>query len=55
MPVTGGGVRIVGGYEIDLHPYWDTLRGDPRFEKIVAGFAPNPWPVRPTGNLPVET
>jgi serine/threonine-protein kinase len=23
-----------------LHPYWDPLRGDPRFEKIVAGFAP---------------
>ncbi|HZE12852.1 MAG TPA: hypothetical protein VE086_03765, partial [Chthoniobacterales bacterium] len=23
-----------------LHPYWDPLRGNPRFEKIVAGFAP---------------
>jgi serine/threonine protein kinase/Tfp pilus assembly protein PilF len=23
-----------------LHPYWDPLRGDPRFEKLVAGFAP---------------
>ena len=27
------------GY-LRLHPYWDPLRGDPRFEKIVAGFAP---------------
>ncbi len=25
---------------LKLHPYWDPLRGDPRFEKIVAGFAP---------------
>ena len=23
-----------------LHPYWDELRGDPRFEKIVASLAP---------------
>jgi TolB-like protein/class 3 adenylate cyclase/Tfp pilus assembly protein PilF len=23
-----------------LHPYWDLLRGDPRFEKIVASLAP---------------
>jgi serine/threonine-protein kinase len=27
--------------QLRLHPYWDSLRGDPRFEKIVAGFAPN--------------
>jgi TolB-like protein/class 3 adenylate cyclase/Tfp pilus assembly protein PilF len=26
--------------ELKLHPYWDPLRGDPRFEKIVAGLAP---------------
>jgi serine/threonine protein kinase len=26
--------------QLRLHPYWDPLRGDPRFEKIVAGFAP---------------
>jgi hypothetical protein len=26
--------------ELRLHPYWDPLRGDPRFEKIVASFAP---------------
>ena len=24
-----------------LHPYWDELRGDPRFEQIVASLAPN--------------
>jgi hypothetical protein len=23
-----------------LHPYWDSLRGDPRFEKILASLAP---------------
>jgi tetratricopeptide (TPR) repeat protein len=26
---------------LKLHPYWDSLRGDPRFEKIVASLAPN--------------
>jgi hypothetical protein len=26
--------------EVKLHPYWDPLRGDPRFEKIVASLAP---------------
>jgi serine/threonine-protein kinase len=25
---------------LKLHPYWDALRGDPRFEKIVADLAP---------------
>ncbi len=25
-----------------LHPYWDPLRSDPRFEKIVASLAPKP-------------
>jgi tetratricopeptide (TPR) repeat protein len=25
---------------LKLHPYWDSLRGDPRFEKIVSGLAP---------------
>jgi len=25
---------------LELHPYWDSLRGDPRFEKIVASLAP---------------
>jgi serine/threonine-protein kinase len=26
--------------QLRLHPYWDSLRGDPRFERIVSGFAP---------------
>jgi tetratricopeptide (TPR) repeat protein len=26
--------------QLHLHPYWDALRGDPRFEKIVASLAP---------------
>ncbi|HEX4653875.1 MAG TPA: FlgO family outer membrane protein [Candidatus Udaeobacter sp.] len=25
---------------LELHPYWDSLRGDPGFEKIVASLAP---------------
>jgi serine/threonine-protein kinase len=25
---------------LKLHPFWDSLRGDPRFEKIVASIAP---------------
>jgi TolB-like protein/Tfp pilus assembly protein PilF len=25
---------------LKLHPYWDSLRGDPRFKKIVASLAP---------------
>jgi TolB-like protein/class 3 adenylate cyclase/Flp pilus assembly protein TadD len=25
---------------LKLHPYWDPLRGDPRFEKVVASLAP---------------
>ena len=25
---------------LKLHPYWDPLRGDPRFEKIVSSLAP---------------
>jgi hypothetical protein len=26
--------------QLRLHPLWDNLRGDPRFEEIVAGLAP---------------
>ena len=25
---------------LKLHPFWDPLRGDPRFEQIVASLAP---------------
>jgi cell wall assembly regulator SMI1 len=25
---------------LKLHPYWDPLRGDPRFEQIVSDLAP---------------
>jgi hypothetical protein len=25
---------------LKLHPYWDSLRSDPRFEQIVASLAP---------------
>jgi hypothetical protein len=25
---------------LKLHPYWDPLRGEPRFEQIVQGLAP---------------
>ncbi|MEO5720582.1 MAG: hypothetical protein ABIR71_03810 [Chthoniobacterales bacterium] len=27
---------------LKLFPFWDPLRGDPRFEKLVAGLAPKP-------------
>src|SRR6266545_2381196 len=30
--------------ELRLHPYWDSLRGDPRFKKIVASLAPTETP-----------
>jgi hypothetical protein len=26
--------------ELRLHPRWDPLRGDPRFDKVVASLAP---------------
>jgi tetratricopeptide (TPR) repeat protein len=38
-----GVVRIPGPVsygQLRLHPFWDPLRGDPRFEKIVASLAP---------------
>jgi len=31
--------RVSYGY-LRLHPYWDPLRGDPRFEKVVASLKP---------------
>jgi tetratricopeptide (TPR) repeat protein len=30
--------------ELRLEPFWDSLRGDPRFERIVASLAPNKQP-----------
>ena len=37
----GGRARALLSYGLlKLHPYWDSLRGDPRFEKIVASLAP---------------
>jgi hypothetical protein len=30
--------------KLRLHPFWDPLRGDPRFEKIVASLAPKAAP-----------
>jgi hypothetical protein len=32
-------VRLLFAFE-RLDPFWDPLRGDPRFEKIVASLAP---------------
>lgn len=33
----------LGGYgQLKLLPFWDSLRGDARFEKIVASLAPSP-------------
>ena len=34
-----GGMDLSYG-ELKLMPFWDPLRGDPRFEKIVASLAP---------------
>ena len=35
------GAAIVTSYGmLKLFPFWDPLRGDPRFEQIVASFAP---------------
>jgi hypothetical protein len=36
--------QIPGGVsygQLKLHPFWDPLRGDPRFEKLVASLAPS--------------
>jgi serine/threonine-protein kinase len=33
------GSHVTYGY-LHLHPFWDPLRGDPRFEAIVASLAP---------------
>ena len=38
--------------ELKLNPWWDSLRGDPRFEKILASLAPasSPVPLPSAGN-----
>ncbi len=38
IPLTGVTTTTYG--QLKLHPQWDSLRGDPRFEKIVASLAP---------------
>jgi hypothetical protein len=41
--------KLPGGVpygELKLSPKWDSLRGDPRFEKIVASLAPRVNPSR---------
>jgi tetratricopeptide (TPR) repeat protein len=35
-----GGNQVATYGMLKLHPFWDPLRGDPRFEKIVASLAP---------------
>src|SRR5499427_5915291 len=35
-----GGVQVATYGVLKLHPFWDPLRGDPRFEKVVASLAP---------------
>jgi len=35
----GGGYALSYG-DLKLSPFWDSLRGDPRFEKVVASLAP---------------
>jgi hypothetical protein len=37
---TFGGSFITSYGVLKLFPFWDPLRGDPRFEKIVASLAP---------------
>jgi tetratricopeptide (TPR) repeat protein len=42
--------RTIGGItygELKLYPQWDSLRSDPRFEKILASLAPSPAASQP--------
>jgi tetratricopeptide (TPR) repeat protein len=41
-PVPGGPGHSATYGDLKLNPLWDLLRGDPRFEKIVASLAPKP-------------
>jgi len=40
MMVPGLGEAAYG--DLRFNPCWDSLRGDPRFEKMVADLAPKP-------------
>jgi TolB-like protein/Tfp pilus assembly protein PilF len=40
-PASGGSGFSATYGDLKLNPVWDTLRGDPRFEKILASLAPN--------------
>jgi hypothetical protein len=39
-----GGFNVATYGALKLLPFWDPLRGDPRFEKIVASLAPKETP-----------
>jgi hypothetical protein len=39
IPLPGGAIITSCGM-LKLMPFWDPLRGDPRFEQIVASFEP---------------
>jgi hypothetical protein len=39
---TPGGAYVASYGSLKLLPFWDSLRGDPHFEKIVASLAPKP-------------
>ena len=40
LPLYGAAINITSYGVLKLMPFWDPLRGDPRFEKIVASLAP---------------
>jgi TolB-like protein/class 3 adenylate cyclase/Flp pilus assembly protein TadD len=40
LAIAAGMPSFLSYGELRLHPRWDSLRGDPRFEKIVASLAP---------------
>ena len=40
LAVAASAPGVLSYGELRLHPRWDPLRGDPRFEKIVASLAP---------------
>ena len=40
LAIAISGPSNLGYGELKLSPFWDPLRGDPRFDKIVASLAP---------------